>query len=206
MAELRDTTRTVWVYDAFSDDPEFEDTSIVKVMPDIAELHADGTGTTRVFDKQFTWALDASGKVVTATFTDGTVAKYRSLRDVDAVATDVLYDLSLPTGKHTVGAGVSLLANPAQPFAFTPNNVVGRLYWLGVGETGVALELKGYGYRFDPNGTGSAEDDYIDEAGNAEVWDVNQVSNWRQFWHISNQELIIERHRAPVDFTGDSRM
>jgi hypothetical protein len=197
--ELRDTTRTLWVYDAFSDTDD-DDTLIVKVMPDIADLHADGTGATRVFDKRFTWALDSSGKVVTATFDDGAVAKYRFLREVEDVATDVLYDLALPTGRRNVGAGVSIQADPAHSFAFTPNNVVGRHYWLGIGEEGAPPERKGYRYRLDALGTGSVEDELVDQSGNIQVVDLNQNSNWELFWFIDGQELVIQRTRT--DFGG----
>ncbi len=199
-AGLRDSTRTLWVYDAYSE-PPVEDTLAVVVMPDIADLQSNGTGTTRVLNKQFTWAVDASGKVITATFTDGTVAKYRSLREIDSVATDVLYDLALPTGRRNVGAGVSIHADPARPFAFTADNVPGRLYSLGIGEDGAPPGDKGYRYRFEPGGAGSGEDDFVDEFGNIEAQDANQHPSWARFWYIDNQDLVIERTRSMLDPT-----
>ncbi|MFC4307567.1 carboxypeptidase-like regulatory domain-containing protein [Steroidobacter flavus] len=196
-SDLRDSTRTLWVYDAASDVDD--DTLTVKVMPDIADLHADGTGRTHVFDKAFTWALDASGKVVTATFADGTVAKYRSVRNIDDVTTDVLYDLALPTGVRNVGSSVSFRVDPQQPFSWTRNNVVGRQYSLGIGEEGVAVpKRKGYGFRLAADGTGSIEDDYVDEAGNVEVMDGSQNSHFQLIWFIDDQDLIVQRTYTPV--------
>jgi hypothetical protein len=200
-ADLGDTTRTLWVYDEVSD-PHEDDPFAVIVMPDIADLHADGTGTTRVFGKTFTWALDANAKVVTATFADGTVAKYRSLRDVEDVATDVFYDLTLPNGNRHVGASVSILADePA--FSFTPNNVVGRHYWLGIGDAGAPPEIKGYRSRLDADGTGSREDEIVDESGNVSVLDVTEANllglNWGLFWHLDGHDLILERTRDSFD-------
>lgn len=191
--ELRDTTRTLWVYDAASDFGD--DTFTVKVMPDIADLHADGTGSTRVFNKEFTWALDASGKVMTATFTDGTVAKYRSLREVEDVATDVLYDLALPTGQRNVGSGVSIYADPQRPLVFTPDNVVGRQYWLGFGEVGAPPEFGGFRFRYNLDGTGSRENELIDALGNIELLDSSDQPGWGLFWRIEAGDLIDERTR-----------
>jgi hypothetical protein len=201
--ELRGSTRTLWVYDALSD---FEnETTTLKVLPDIADLHADGTGTTRVFNQQFSWVVDANSKVVTATFSDGTVAKYRWLREVENVATDVLYDFALPTGERNVGAGVSIHTDPQYPLTFTPNNVVGRRYWLGIGEEGSPPQDKGFRYRLNADGTGSQEDEIVDESGNFSVLDVTQAGdfglNWGLFWHIDGGNLVQQRtRRAPGDY------
>jgi hypothetical protein len=189
VAELRDTTRTLWVYDDFSDVAD-GNYAVLTVMPDVADLLANGTGTTRVFSKQFTWALDASGKVITATFTDGTVAKYRWLREVEDVATDVLYDVALPTGKRAVGAGVSIQADRPQRFWFTYENSLGRHYWLGVGEEGAPPTRKGFRYRLDVNAAGSREDELVDQNGNIQVVDVNQRSSSALFWGFTNSQTL----------------
>lgn len=194
-AELRDSTRTLWVYDSYSDVQD--ETTTLKVLPDIADLRADGTGTTRVFDKQFTWVVNASSKVLTATFSDGTVAKYSWLREVENVATDVFYDVALPTGERKVGAGVSIHADPQYPLAFNFNNVPGRHYWLGIGEEGSPPQDKGFRYRLDNAGTGSQEDEIVDESGNFSVLDETQASayglNWGLFWYVESGTLIQQR-------------
>jgi hypothetical protein len=202
-ADLGDSTRTLWVYDARSD---FEnETTTLKVLPDIADLRADGTGTTRVFNQQFSWVVDADSKVVTATFSDGTVAKYRWLRDVERVASDVFYDLALPTGERNVGAGVSIHADPRYPLVFTPEGVLGRHYWLGIGDVGSPPQFKGFRYRLDADGTGSHEDEIVDEFGNISVLDATQASgfglNWSLFWHISGETMVQQRtRRGPGEF------
>jgi hypothetical protein len=198
LAELRDTTRTLWVYDEFSDVAD-GNYAVLTVMPDVADLSANGTGTTRVFSKQFTWALDASGKVITATFTDGTVAKYRWLREVETVATDVLYDLALPTGQRAVGAGVSIQADRPQRFWFTYENSLGRHYWLGLGEAGAPPTHKGFRYRLDVNAAGSREDEIVDQNGNIQVVDVSRDSSDGLFWGFTNnQTLEIGRRRTDM--------
>jgi hypothetical protein len=198
VAELRDTTRTLWVYDEFSDVAD-GNYAVRTAMPDVADLSANGTGTTRVFSKQFTWALDASGKVITATFTDGTVAKYRWLREVEDVATDVLYDLALPTGRRAVGAGVSIQADRPQRFWFTYENSLGRHYWLGLGEEGAPPTRKGFRYRLDVNGAGSREDEIVDQNGNIQVVDVSRYNSSGLFWGFTNnQTLEIFRTRTDM--------
>jgi hypothetical protein len=98
---------------------------------------------------------------------------------------------------------MSILADPQRSFAWTPSNVVGRHYYLGVGETGSPPDQKGFRWRLDGDNTGSRENEIIDTDGNVVVKDRISRPNWGLFWHIEGQDLILHRTREDLG-GGDS--
>jgi hypothetical protein len=198
IAELRDSTRTLWVYDASADVPvpETPNAAAVSIMPDVAELHADGTGSTLTFGKQFTWSLDNSGRVVNVTFDDGVTAKFRSLRELDDVATDVMYEFTLPTGRR-VDASASLRVDTQ--LAFTTEQAIGRHYRFGIGGEGLPPAYDGFRYRFDADGGGSGEFETTDQNG------LITVARGTAFqWNIDGNDLVFQYTiTAANDFNCD---
>jgi hypothetical protein len=180
--DLADSTQTLYVYDEFAG-----------VTADVADLNANGTGSTWAFGKQFTWEIDDSGRVVVATFDDGTVARYRALASTDFATTDLFYEIETPSGRR-VDAGASVYADPELPLAFTSANVPGRYYQFGIGlEGGGDPRLKSFRLRFDADGTGAQEDDFIDE--NDQVVTLNELNTpWYRFhWNIDGEDLVVQR-------------
>ncbi|WP_116809261.1 hypothetical protein [Steroidobacter cummioxidans] len=185
IAELRNSTRALWVYDS---DYDVAVPNIV-LIPDLAELRADGTGTTLTYGKQFDWSLDSSGRILNVTFNDGVTATFRSIRDLDNVATDVLYDFTLPTGRR-VDAGASLRADPQ--VAFTTDNVLGRHYRFGIDEQPVAPGGKGSRYRFDADGVGSRERENVEQDGSIRVEDSASYNRLGYRWNIEGNDLVLQ--------------
>jgi hypothetical protein len=184
IADLRDSTRTLWVYDA---DNEYDDGS-VSLIPDVAELHANGTGATLTYGKQFTWSLDASSRAINVTFDDNVTATFRSIRDIDDVATDVLYEFTLPTGRR-IDAGPSLQMDPEQP-AYTFNNAIGRHYRFGIDDQPLAPGAKGTRWRFDADGSGTRESERINQDGSVLVRDSSNTPNFGYRWYTEINDLI----------------
>lgn len=181
-ADLADTTQSIYVYD-----------DAAGVTADIADLHADGSGTTWAFGKEFTWALDSTGRIVTATFTDGTVAKFRSLREVDDVMTDLFFEIQTAGGSY-VDAGASVFADPDAPLTFTPNNMVGRFYQFGIGdEISRDPRQKGFRLLFDNDGTGSQETDYIDGDDELVTEDGSIAASYNFHWDIDGEDVVVQR-------------
>ncbi|WP_129644380.1 carboxypeptidase-like regulatory domain-containing protein [Peristeroidobacter agariperforans] len=206
IAELRDSTRTLWIYNR-DPDGEYVGRSF---MPDVAQLNANGTGTTRAFGKQFSWSLDASGALNIA-FVDGVTARFRSIRELDSVATDVLYEFTLPSGRR-VDAGASLRTDPQQQLAFTPDHVLGRHYFFGLDRAPIAPGAKGSRWRFDAGGLGTREAEYLDQNGNLYVRDSSSggyYSYWAFEWIIEGDELVLkycEPDWVPCNLTQDAHM
>ncbi len=152
-------------------------------MPDIAELHADGTGSTLTFDKQFTWSLDNSGRIVNVTFDDGVTAKFRSLRELDDVATDVMYEFTLPTGRRVGSPPVA-----ASGYAAGVRNGERHRcrYRFGIGEAGLPPEFDGFRYRVDANGGGSSEYETTAQDGTVSVVQTNPFQ-----WNIDGNDLRV---------------
>lgn len=189
LATLKDSTHSIYVYNSATH----------TVMADVADLHADGTATTRLLNQSFTWKLDAAGRVVEATFDNGTTAEYRVLRDVDAVTTDLLFELRTPTGAVYTDIGASVYAHPDYAVQFSANAIPGRYYQFGIGEETVADDrLKGFALRFDAGGVGSQELDFIDMNGNVVLDDSTSQPNYGFHWTFENGEVIVRRTWNPV--------
>lgn len=186
--ELRDSTRTLWVYDPGAEDSQDPNAAADAVMPDIAELHADGTGSTLTYGKQFTWSLAGSGRVVNVAFDGGVTATFRSLRDLNDVATDLLYEFTLPTGRR-VDAHPSLRVDAEVAFAL--ENTIGRHYRLGIGEAGLPAEFDGFRYRVDADGGGSSEYETTAQDGTVTVAQVNPFQ-----WNIDGNDLVFQYTRT----------
>lgn len=193
-SELRGSTRTLWIHDELNEGIS----GLNALLPDIAELRADGSGSTRAYGKQFTWELHSGNRVLTVTFDDGTVANYRSLRDINDAATDVLYEIVFPSGQRRIDAGISVWADPQRPLVLTPNDVVGQFHYAGRGTAEGLPGRLGYRARFNADGTGTQQDDYIDANGNVLVHDVNRSANWGFFWHLDGEDLL-EQHTIRAD-------
>lgn len=183
--ELQGATQTIYVYDSAQQ----------AVVADIATLAADGTGTTRLLNLSFTWALDSTGKIVQAQFNDGATAEYLSLRDIDDVASDLFWEISTPgDGPVYIGAGATVFADLEYAVTFTAEDVPGRFYQFGVGEEGVDdARLKGFRLRFDENLMGAQEYDFIDE--NDAVVTVDETDeSWNGFrWTLDGNEVVVRR-------------
>jgi hypothetical protein len=181
--ELKGTTFTVYVHDSSQN----------AIVADVADLTADGNGTTRLLNKSFTWTLDSTSRIITATFTDGTVARYRALRDFDELTTDLFYEVTTPGGRF-VGAGASVYADPEYPLVFDSENVVGSFYQFGVGdETYPDPRLKGFSLRVDEGGVGSQVFDYVDPQNNVVVVNEN-VDPFAAFkWSIVSGDLVLTK-------------
>jgi hypothetical protein len=179
VTDLRASARSMGVYDTDS-----------RFKTDIADWNADGTGSTRILGKHFTWALDSTGRVATVTFDDSTVARYRMVRALDDVAIDVVQEFVLPTGRR-IEAAPSVRIDPTRPFAFTQQTVPGRYYSYGIGDYLLPPEQKGPRWRYDANGLGAWEEEVRDENGNYTVWDDDRNGHLRSFrWSIDAEDLV----------------
>ncbi|GFE91609.1 carboxypeptidase-like regulatory domain-containing protein [Steroidobacter agaridevorans] len=179
--DLADSTQSIYVY-----------VDGVGVTADIADLSADGTGRTWAFEKDFTWALDSSGRAVNVEFADGTVAQFRSLREVDFVTTDLFYEITTADGRY-VDAGASVYKDPELPLVFTSENVVGRFYQFGVGVEGSSDQrTKGFRLLFESDHTGAHEDDMI-ENDQLITFDGSNRPDYNFHWSIDGEDVVIQR-------------
>lgn len=184
IANLRDRTHSIYVFNPASH----------TVMADIADLKADGTGTTRLLNLSFTWKLDDSSRFVEATFADGTTAEYASLRDVDAVTSDMYFELRTPGGAVYTDIGASIDADPDYAVDFDVQTVPARYYQFGVGdEASGDSRLKGFALRFDAGGDGSQEIDYIGLDGKVGLQDRTNQPNYAFHWTLENGEVVVRR-------------
>lgn len=181
--ELRGATQSIYVYDGAQD----------RVVSDIAQINADGTGTTRLLNKSFTWSVDATGKLITADFSDGTTVKFRNLHDVDEVTSDLFYEVTTANGRF-VDAGASVYADPQMAVTLIEDNIPGRAYQFGIGnEASPDSRLKSFRLRFNEGGTGAQEDDYLDAAGTVVTTD-EITSPWNAFrWTLENNDIVVRR-------------
>lgn len=181
--ELRGATQSIYVYDGTQN----------TVVADIALINADGTGMTRLLNKSFNWSVDATGKLITATFSDGTIGKYRSLRDIDEQTSDLFHEITTADARY-VDAGATIFADLESVANLTPDNVQGRSYLFGIGsEQSPDPRLKGFRLRFNEDGTGAQEDDYLDASGNVVTTDEN-TSPWNALrWTLENNDIVVRR-------------
>jgi hypothetical protein len=184
IAELRDSTHSIYVFNGATQ----------TVMADIADLKADGTGTTRLLNLSFTWQLDDSGRIVEAEFADGTTAEYLVLRDIDAVTSDLYFELRTPGGAVYTDIGASVYADPEYAVDLDAAAIPARYYQFGKGdETGFDARLKGFALRFNAGGTGSQELDYIDLDGNVVLEDETLEPSYAFHWTYENGEVVVRR-------------
>ncbi|WP_129644457.1 carboxypeptidase-like regulatory domain-containing protein [Peristeroidobacter agariperforans] len=179
--DLADSTQSIYVY-----------VDGVGPTADIADLNADGSGRTWAFAKDFTWALDSSGRAVNVEFADGTVAQFRSLRTVDVVTTDLFYEITTADGRY-IDAGASVYKDPELPLVFTQENVVGRFYQFGIGIEGSSDQrTKGFRLLFENDGTGAHEDDRI-ENDQLITQDGSNTPPFNFHWGIDGEDVVIQR-------------
>lgn len=196
-AELPYSIRTLWVYDSNIDHPSYG------IAPDLARLHADGTGITETFGKHFTWSLDDSRRILSVAFEDGVTAKFRWLREISTGITEVLIEFTLPNGERYVDAGVSVRTDLRPQLAFTTQNTTGRHYRFGVDNPPLEPGAKGTRWRFDAEGTGSQERDRIDQSGNlVSVDSSNLKPEWGYRWHFDGNDLV--QHYTQTDAPPNS--
>jgi hypothetical protein len=182
--ELHGETDTIYVYDAAQQ----------AIVADIAVLGADGTGTTRLTHQSFTWGVDESGKLIAVEFADGTTAEYGLLREIDAISSDLYWEVRTVDGPVYTGAGASIFADPEYPAEFTAEDVPGRYYQFGMGdETVVDARLKGFRLRFDANLMGSHEADHIDENDQLVTIDSSQRASDGFRWTVEDGEVVVRR-------------
>ena len=186
--DLNDSSQSIYVY-----------VDGLGVRADVADLNADGTGMTWAFEKPFTWALDATGRIVTATFADGTVARYRSLGEVDFVTTDLFYEIETPTARY-IDAGASVYADPELPLVFNPAEMPGRFYQFGMGIEGFDdPRTKGFRLRFDNGGTGSLENDFIDADDQLVTESDSNAPSLGFSWILDGEDVVIQHTYHLVD-------
>lgn len=162
------------------------------VVADIVKFEANGTGTTHLLNKTFTWAFDSTKRIFTATFNDGAVIHYRVLRDLDEMTGDVFYE-GTAGDRHFAGAGVAVDLEPGS-LTFTNENVVGRFYQWGVGDEATPdPRLKGFRFRIDAGGVGAQENDYINEQDQLVTVDET-VDPFAAFkWQLSGEDLVLTK-------------
>ncbi|HEY6642514.1 hypothetical protein [Povalibacter sp.] len=174
--ELKGNAQTIYVWDSGQS----------AVVADVAEIYADGTGRALITGQDFTWELsadggpEAEGKIIAAQF-DGWTAEYLSFRDIDELSSDLFWEVRVGNdgdGGVYMGAGASVFADPEYAVTFTEQDVVGRFYQFGKGdETSGDARLGGFRLRFDANGMGAQENDYIDGNGNVQL-DASAAFRW----------------------------
>lgn len=164
MTEKYGQAQTIYVWDSTKNE----------VVADVAEISENGTGRTLLTGLTFEWAFNADGgpeeegKIVQVEFSNGTQAQYLSIHDIDDLASDLFWEINTPSGDVLMGAGASIFADPDYAVTeVTEADVVGRYYQFGVGdEVSGDSRLKGFRMRFDADGTGAQEEDFIDDSGN----------------------------------------
>jgi hypothetical protein len=157
--ELKGQAQTIYVWDSVQQE----------VVADVAEIGADGTGHALLTDQAFTWTVSEDSKIITAQFA-GWSADYMSFRDIDELASDIMWEVRVEGGAVLMGAGASIFANPDNAIgSFAEDEFSnGRWYQFGVGdEASGDARLKGFSLRFDEGGVGAEEWDGVN--GNDEV-------------------------------------
>jgi hypothetical protein len=185
-AELAGNTQTLYVYDAAQD----------TVVADVADLNADGTGTTRLLGLDFTWSVDDEiGRLVQVEFSDGSHAEYGVFRDIDNFVSDIYWEVRTPNdGPVYTGAGASVFADPEYAVDVSAEAVPGRYYQFGIGdETSANASLKGFRLRFDADFMGAHEYDLVAENGTVSV-DDETVHSYNGFrWAIEGDSIVVRR-------------
>lgn len=184
--EMIGNGQTFYVYDAAQG----------QVIADVAYLAADGTGTTALTSQTFTWSVDDTGKMISVDFEDTTHAEYLSLRDIDELASDIMWEIRTPNdGPVYTGAGASVFLDPEYLVDFGLESVPGTYYQFGYGEETVADDrLKGFRLRFDSDHLGSYEVDHIDANTDEVVDSTDSVDPFQAFrWTLDGQDVVVRR-------------
>lgn len=158
---------------------------------DIMTFAADGTGTSDLLAKSFTWSV--AGNALTVDFGGGVVGTYRNLRTVDDVASDVIFLFETPAGPYA-DAGASMEVDPAAIPTVTAQTVPARYYQFGIGEESApGTILKGFALRFDADGGGSQESDRFD-TNDDYVLDDDSQNPWLAFrWAVEEETVAVRR-------------
>lgn len=172
-----------------------------RLAADVALFNPGGTGNTVLLGLSFQWTLAADGRGVTVNFGNGARATYRLLRDVDSVASDGLFDISVGSQRYIdAGATISIEEDPP---VFTAQNLPGRYYQFGVGnEASPGNGQKGFRLRFDAGGSGSQEDDFFDDNGNLVTSDSSSSPSLFFRWSLGDDNSVQLRRSFDID-TGD---
>ncbi len=190
MEEKYGQAQTIYVWDSVKNE----------VVADVAEISEDGNGRTLLTNLTFTWEMNADGgpeevgKIVQLEFSNGSEAQYLSLRDVDDLASDLFWEISTsPTGPVLMGAAASIFADPEYAVTeITPADVVGRYYQFGIGdEIGGDSRLKGFRMRFDADGTGAQEEDFIDTDDSVVILDETVPDNESRAFRWTIEEGVV---------------
>jgi hypothetical protein len=175
--EVNDTAQSLSVIDPAQN----------QLAADVALFNAGGSGSTVLLGLSFQWALAADGRGVTVNFGNGARGSYRLLRDVDAVASDGLFDVTVGNQRY-IDAGATIGIEEDPP-VFTAQNLPGRYYQFGVGnEASPGSAQKGFRLRFDADGTGSQEDDFFDSNGNLVTTDSGNTPNLFFRWSLGDDD------------------
>lgn len=178
--DVRDATQSLQVFDA----------STSSLAADVATFNADGSGRTVLFGLPFQWTLTTDGRGINVNYDNGVRSTYRLLRDVDTVASDGFYDLTVGEQRY-IDAGASISIETPPP-VFTAQTLPARYYQFGIGnETAPAPTTKGFRLRFDANGSGSQEDDFIDDNGNLVTVDSSNTPNQFFRWAIDSDNSVL---------------
>ncbi len=189
-ADIAGQTHTFYVYDAGQGD----------VIAEVADIEADGTGTTRLLGLSFTWALTADGRTIDVSFSDGSEARYRVLRQIDTFVDDLFYEIDTDDGRY-VDAGAQIEVDPVFETVIDAANVPGRYYQFGIGdEQAPAVGIKGFRLRFDAGGVGSQEDDILED-GEVVTFDGTNTPSYLTRWAVEEGNLVVRRS---YDYVSDA--
>jgi hypothetical protein len=173
------------------------DAGFSRLPDDILDFQANGTGAGRFHVGALSWSVNAGTLVVN--YGTGIEGRYRPVRTIDGLARALFVDYRGPDGRFA-DIALSLLRDPA--LAFAAAEVPGRYFQFGIGEeNGGDPRLQGFRLRFDADGRGSEESDFIDPSGAVAV-SQGGFSAFR--WTLEgNGELAVRRFRGSEDFAAD---
>jgi hypothetical protein len=110
------------------------------------------------------------------------------------VTTDLLFELRTPGGAVYTDIRASVYSAPDYAVELSTGAVPGRYYQFGVGDDTVADDrLKGFALRFDADGTGSQEIDYIDTNGDVGLKDDTTAPDYAFHWSLENGDVFVRR-------------
>lgn len=158
---------------------------------DLFQFNADGSGSTSLMGKSFTWAVN--GRSLEVNFGSGVSARYHLLRDFDGISFDAVSEFTTGDGE-LADASVSIKVDPERALSFAEASVPARYYLFGPDTEEVpGSTLKGFRLRFDAGGTGSQEDEVLNEQGEPLLYDESNTPYYAFRWTLESGNLAVRR-------------